>query len=206
MHRNIRTHWHTSYKDTNTSNRYDGYGFNRRCLLFLSIVLAYTTTKRKTDIQVGNRTAGSNIMSSRGYQPQYKQQLDAYRMELVNAMRDCRFTKINTDDSTYQEAVDALYLILPPEVKAQAALEIRDYEDFVPKHELERLQTMRPIDAHFAARKIEMKYTRSETDRMFSLIVDLLSKAGLLLSSAPRGVGKVGKKRVATEPEKKENA
>jgi hypothetical protein len=141
-------------------------------------------------------------MSFKGYQPQYKQQLDAYRMELVNAIRDCRFAKINADDGTYQEAVDALYLILPPEVKAQVETEMRDYEDFVPKVELERIQTMRPVDAHFAARKIEMKYTRSETDRMLSLVVDYLSKAGLLLSSAPRGVGKVGKKK----PEKKEDA
>ena len=30
---------------------------------------------------------------------------------------------------------------------------------------------------------------------MFSLIVDYLSKAGLLLSSSPRGVGKVGMKK-----------
>ena len=146
-------------------------------------------------------------MSSKGYQPQYKQQLDAYRMELVNAIRDCRFAKINGDDGTYQESVDAMYLILPPEVKAQVEPEIRDYEDFVPKGELERLQTMRPIDAHFAARKIEMKYTRTETDRMFYLIVDYLSKAGLLLSSSPRGVGKVGmKKKVIPVPEKKDNA
>ena len=146
-------------------------------------------------------------MSSKGYQPQYKQQLDAYRMELVNAIRDCRFAKINADDGTYQESVDAMYLILPPEVKAQVEPEIRDYEDFVPRRELERLQTMRPIDAHFAARKIEMTYTRTETDRMFSLIVDYLSKAGLLLSSSPRGVGKVGmKKKVVPVPEKKDNA
>ena len=142
----------------------------------------------------------------KSYQPQYKQQLDAYRMELVNAIRDCRFAKINADDGTYQEAVDAMYLILPPEVKAQVEVEIRDYEDFVPQEELDRIGTMRPVDAHFAARKIEMKYTRSETDRMFSLIVDYLSKAGLLLSSAPRGVGKVGKKSTKpkeTEKEKK---
>ena len=147
------------------------------------------------------------MSSNKSYQPQYKQQLDAYRMELVNAIRDCRFAKINADDGTYQEAVDAMYLILPPEVKAQVEPEIRDYEDFVPKGELERLQTMRPIDAHFAARKIEQKYTRTETDRMFSLIVDYLSKAGLLLSSSPRGVGKVGmKKKVVSVPEKKDNA
>ena len=105
-----------------------------------------------------------------------------------------------------EKAVDAMYLILPPEVKAQVEVEIRDYEDFVPQEELDRIGTMRPVDAHFAARKIEMKYTRSETDRMFSLIVDYLSKAGLLLSSAPRGVGKVGKKSTKpkeTEKEKK---
>jgi hypothetical protein len=147
------------------------------------------------------------LSSNKGYQPLYKQQLDAYRMELVNAIRDCRFAKINGDDGTYQESVDAMYLILPPEVKAQVEPEMRNYEDFVPRGELERLQTMRPIDAHFAARKIEMKYTRTETDRMFSLIVDYLSKAGLLLSSSPRGVGKVGmKKKVIPVPEKKNNA
>ena len=145
-------------------------------------------------------------MSYKGYQPVYKQQLDAYRMEIVNAIRDCRFAKINGDDCTYQESVDALYLILPPEIKIQVESEMRDYEDFVPKVELDRLQTMRPIDAHFAARKIEMKYTRTETDRMFSLVVDYLSKAGLLLSSAPRGVGKIGKKKKPiTETEKKED-
>ena len=47
--------------------------------------------------------------------PQYKQQLDAYRLELVNAIRDCRFAKINSDEGSYSEAVDALFLILPPE-------------------------------------------------------------------------------------------
>jgi len=145
------------------------------------------------------------VSYGKSYQPQYKQQLDAYRMELVNAIRDCRFAKINADDGTYQEAVDAMYLILPPEVKAQIEPEMRNYEDFVPKEELERIETMRPVDAHFAARKIEMKYTRTETDRMFSLIVDYLSKAGLLLSSSPRGVGKVGMKKKKPE-EKKEDA
>ena len=81
---------------------------------------------------------------------------------------------------------------------------MRDYEDFVPQEELDRLRTMRPIDAHFAARKIEMKYTRSETDRMFSLIVDFLSRAGLLLSSAPRGIGKIGKTKKKLREERQE--
>jgi len=143
-------------------------------------------------------------LSYKGYQPQYKQQLDAYRLEIVNGIRDCRFAKINGDDETYQESVDALYLILPPEIKAQVEPEMRDYEDFVPKGELDRLRTMRPIDAHFAARKIEMKYTRSETDRMFSLIVDFLSRAGLLLSSAPRGIGKIGKTKKKLNEEREQ--
>ena len=138
------------------------------------------------------------------YLPQYKQQLDAYRMELVNAMKDCRYWKINGDDGAYQESVDALFLILPPEIKVEVRKEMRDYDQFVPKEELDRLQQMRPVDAHFAARKIEQKYTRVETDRMFSLIVDYLSKAGLLLSSSPRGVGRVSKKKkIAKEEESK---
>lgn len=136
------------------------------------------------------------------YIPQYKQQLDAYRMELVNAMKDCRYWKITGDDGAYQEAVDALFLILPPEIKVEVRKEMRDYDKFVPKEELDRVQQMRPVDAHFAARKIEEKYTRMETDRMFSLIVDYLSKAGLLLSSSPRGVGRVSKKKKVEKEEK----
>jgi hypothetical protein len=34
---------------------------------------------------------------------------------------------------------------------------------------------------------------------MFSITVDHLSKAGLLLSSSPRGVGRVGKPKLASE-------
>lgn len=129
-----------------------------------------------------------------GY-PQYKQQLDAYRLELVNAIRDCRFAKINGDDGNYEEAVDALYLILPPEIKGLVRKEIRDLEDVVPKSTIARILEMKPVDAHFARRKTEQRYTRSETDRMFSITVDHLSNAGLLLSTSPRGVGRVGKKK-----------
>ena len=131
--------------------------------------------------------------------PAYKQQLDAYRMELVNAIRDCRFAKINADDESYSEAVDALFLILPPELKAMVKKEIRGLEEVIPKETIERILDMKPIDAHFAARKAEMRYSRNEVDRMFSLTVDNLSRAGLLLSSSPRGIGKVGIKRKPRE-------
>ena len=126
--------------------------------------------------------------------PQYKQQLDAYRLELVNAIRDCRFAKINSDEGSYSEAVDALFLILPPEIKSLVKIEMRGLEEIIPKETLERIGDMRPIDAHFASRKAEQRYSRTEVDRMFSVIVDHLSKAGLLISSSPRGVGRVGKK------------
>ena len=127
--------------------------------------------------------------------PQYKQQLDAYRLELVNAIRDCRFAKINGDDNNYEEAVDALFLILPPEIKEHVRKEMRDLSDVVPRATIERIIEMKPVDAHFAKRKTEQKYSRNEVDRMFSITVDHLSKAGLLLSSTPRGVGRVGKKK-----------
>ena len=126
--------------------------------------------------------------------PQYKQQLDAYRLELVNAIRDCRFAKINSDEEQYSESVDALYLILPPELKTLVKKEMRGLQDVIPKATLERIGEMRPIDAHFASRKAEQRYSRTEVDRMFSLIVDHLSRAGLLLASTPNGVGRVGKK------------
>ena len=128
--------------------------------------------------------------------PTYKQQLDAYRMELVNAIRDCRFAKINSEEDSYSEAVDALYLILPPEIKDLVKKEMRGLEDVIPKETIERIGEMRPIDAHFASRRAEQKYSRTEVDRMFAVIVDHLSKAGLLLSSTPRGVGRIGKKTV----------
>ena len=127
--------------------------------------------------------------------PQYKQQLDAYRLELVNAIRDCTFAKINGDDNNYEEAVDALFLILPPEIKEHVRKEMRDLSDVVPRATIERIFEMKPVDAHFAKRKTEQKYSRNEVDRMFSITVDHLSKAGLLLSSTPRGVGRVGKKK-----------
>jgi len=126
--------------------------------------------------------------------PVYKQQLDAYRLELVNAIRDCRFAKINSDEEQYSESVDALYLILPPELKTLVKKEMRGLQDVIPKATLERIGEMRPIDAHFASRKAEQRYSRTEVDRMFSLIVDHLSRAGLLLASTPKGVGRVGKK------------
>ena len=126
--------------------------------------------------------------------PVYKQQLDAYRLELVNAIRDCRFAKINSEEDSYSEAVDALYLILPPEIKDLVKKEMRGLEDVIPKETLERIGDMKPIDAHFASRKAEMKYSRNEVDRMFAVIVDHLSRSGLLLSSTPKGVGRVGKK------------
>jgi hypothetical protein len=125
--------------------------------------------------------------------PQYKQQLDAYRLELVNAIRDCRFAKINGEDGTYGEAVDALFLILPPEIKTLVEKEVRDIVDVIPKETIDRIREMKVVDAHFAARRAEERYSRSEVDRMFSITVDHLSKAGLLLSSAPKGVGRVGK-------------
>lgn len=133
-----------------------------------------------------------------GY-PQYKQQLDAYRLELVNAIRDCRFAKINGEDGNYEEAVDALFLILPPEIKILVEKEVRDLLDVIPKETIDRIREMKVVDAHFAARKAEQRYSRSEVDRMFSITVDHLSKAGLLLSSSPRGVGRVGKPKLASE-------
>ncbi len=126
--------------------------------------------------------------------PVYKQQLDAYRLELVNAIRDCRFAKINSDEGQYSESVDALFLILPPELKMLVKKEMRGLQDVIPKSTLERIGEMRPIDAHFASKKAEQRYSRTEVDRMFSLIVDHLSRAGLLLASTPKGVGRVGKK------------
>ena len=133
-------------------------------------------------------------MSWKSQFPVYKQQLDAYRLELVNAIRDCRFAKINSEEDSYSEAVDALYLILPPEIKDLVKKEMRGLEDVIPKETLERIGDMKPIDAHFASRKAEMKYSRNEVDRMFAVIVDHLSRSGLLLSSTPKGVGRVGKK------------
>ncbi len=133
-------------------------------------------------------------MSWKSQFPVYKQQLDAYRLELVNAIRDCRFAKINSDEGSYSESVDALFLILPPELKKLVKLEMRGLEDIIPKETLDRIGEMRPIDAHFASKKAEQRYSRTEVDRMFSLIVDHLSRAGLLLASTPRGVGRVGKK------------
>ena len=143
-------------------------------------------------------------MSFKGYQPQYKQQLDAYRMELVNAIRDCRFAKINSEEDSYSEAVDALFLILPPEIKDLVKKEMRGLEDIIPRETIERIGEMRPIDAHFASRKAEQKYSRTEVDRMFAVIVDHLSKAGLLLSSTPRGVGRVGMKSKAEKEKQNE--
>ena len=140
-------------------------------------------------------------MSWKSQFPQYKQQLDAYRLELVNAIRDCRFAKINSDDNSYGEAVDALFLILPPEIKKLVEKEVRDIVDVIPKETLDRIREMKVVDAHFAARKAEQRYSRSETDRMLSITVDHLSRAGLLLSSTPRGIGKVG---MAPKKNKKE--
>jgi len=131
--------------------------------------------------------------------PQYKQQLDAYRLELVNAIRDCRFTKINGDDGQYEEAVDALFLILPPEIKTLVEKEMRDLLDVIPKETIDRIREMKVVDAHFAARRAEERYSRSEVDRMFSITVDHLSRAGLLLSSSPKGVGRVGKSKPKKE-------
>ena len=136
--------------------------------------------------------------------PTYKQQLDAYRMELVNAIRDCRFAKINSEEDSYSEAVDALFLILPPEIKDLVKKEMRGLEDIIPRETIERIGEMRPIDAHFASRKAEQKYSRTEVDRMFAVIVDHLSKAGLLLSSTPRGVGRVGMKSKAEKEKQNE--
>ena len=136
--------------------------------------------------------------------PTYKQQLDAYRMELVNAIRDCRFAKINSEEDSYSEAVDALFLILPPEIKDLVKKEMRGLEDIIPRETIERIGEMRPIDDHFASRKAEQKYSRKEVDRMFAVIVDHLSKAGLLLSSTPRGVGRVGMKSKAEKEKQNE--
>ena len=136
--------------------------------------------------------------------PTYKQQLDAYRMELVNAIRDCRFAKINSEEDSYSEAVDALFLILPPEIKDLVKKEMRGLEDIIPRETIERIGEMRPIDAHFASRKAEQKYSRTAVDRMFAVIVDHLSKAGLLLSSTPRGVGRVGMKSKAEKEKQNE--
>ena len=140
-------------------------------------------------------------MSYKSNFPQYKQQLDAYRLELVNAIRDCRFSKINGDDGSYEEAVDALFLILPPEIKIMVEKEMRDLITVIPKETIDRIRQMKPVDAHFASRRAEQRYSRNEVDRMFSITVDHLSKAGLLLSSSPRGIGRVGKgtKKVETK-------
>lgn len=138
-------------------------------------------------------------MSWKSQFPQYKQQLDAYRLELVNAIRDCRFTKINGDDGQYEEAVDALFLILPPEIKTLVEKEMRDLLDVIPKETIDRIREMKVVDAHFAARRAEERYSRSEVDRMFSITVDHLSRAGLLLSSSPKGVGRVGKSKPKKE-------
>ena len=83
--------------------------------------------------------------------PQYKQQLDAYRLELVNPIRDCRVAKINGEDGNYEEAVDALFLILPPEIKALVEKEVRDIVDVIPKETIDRIREMKVVDAHFAA-------------------------------------------------------